>query len=69
MKKAEVGDKRPLSYALSRSIKQAESDFIACKTAEFIANNGEVQQIKPGVMKPITNGVTTLRINHEAKVN
>ena len=64
MNKNEVGDKRPLSYALSRCIKQAESDLIADKTAEFIANNGEVQQIEPGVMNTPTKGHTAIRINN-----
>ena len=65
MKKLEVGDKRPLSYALDRSIKQSESDFIADKTAEFIANNGEVQHIEPGVMNTPTKGHTAIRIKHD----
>ena len=65
MKKIEVGDKRPLSYALDRSIKQAESEFIADKTAEFIANNGEVQHIEPGVMNTPTKGHTAIRIKHD----
>jgi hypothetical protein len=64
MNKNEVGDKRPLSYALSRCIKQAESDLIQSKTAEFIANNGQVQQIEPGVMNTPTKGHTAIRINN-----
>jgi hypothetical protein len=64
-KNREVGEKRKLSYPLDRSIKKAESDFIVCKTAEFIANNGEVQHIEPGVMNTPTKGHTALRIKHD----
>lgn len=64
-KNREVGEKRKLSYPLDRSIKQAESDFIACKTAEFLANKGEVQEVEFGVMNTENKGTTALRINHE----
>ena len=67
MKKIEVGDKRPLSHGhtVDQNAKNAESDLIQSKTAEFIANNGEVQQIEPGVMNTPTKGHTAIRIKHD----
>ena len=67
MNKNEVGDKRPLShgYTVDQKAKNAESDLIQSKTAEFIANNGEVQQIEPGVMNTPTKGHTAIRIKHD----
>ena len=63
----EPGEKRKLSpgYTVDRDAKKAESDLIQSKTAEFIANNGEVQQIEPGVMNTPTKGHTALRIKHD----
>ena len=67
MKKVEVGDKRPLShgYTVDRDAKKAESDLIEEKTAEFLANKGEVQEVEFGVMNTENKGTTALRINHE----
>ena len=67
MKKLEIGEKRPLSpgYTVDQNAKNAESDLIQSKTAEFIANNGEVQQIEPGVMNTPTKGHTAIRIKHD----
>ena len=57
MKKLEIGEKRPLSpgYTVDQDAKNAES----------IANNGEVQQIEPGVMNTPTKGHTAIRIKHD----
>ena len=67
MKKIEVGDKRPLShgYTVDRDAKKAESDLIEEQTAEFLANKGEVQKVKFGVMKTDNKGTTALRIKND----
>ena len=57
MKKLEIGEKRPLSPGYT-----VDQD---AKNAEFIANNGEVQQIEPGVMNTPTKGHTAIRIKHD----
>ena len=67
MKKIEVGDKRVLSpgYTVDRDAKKAQSDLIKEKTAAFIANKGEVQEVEFGVMNTENKGTTALRVNHE----
>ena len=67
MKKIEVGEKRVLSpgYTVDRDAKKAQSDLIKEKTAAFIANKGEVQEVEFGTMKGDIKGHTALRINHE----
>ena len=64
MKKLEIGEKRPLSpgYTVDQNAKQAESDLIEEKTAVFLANKGEVQEVEFGTMKGDTKGHTALRI-------